>query len=266
MSGISAATRAELSKILTLPGAWIAAGVILALHVLVQIPPAGLFADAVANITSEGVIEIFAGQPQPATEAILGLCAGASLQMGLFLPVLASVIAGQEFRSRQLGLTVLAMPRTVPLLVAKLLATALYVSVVAILIAGISSAFVYAAVRDWNPGLLVTGEALVGHGRFVAFAVLFCLTAFAVTLTVRDTLIGVVVTVVLITVTMTQVLAGIAPEVDALFPLSAARNFMLDPGVNDLTAGRAHGLLVLAGWAAVTAVAAGVTLGARDAR
>ncbi|MEU7860735.1 hypothetical protein [Nonomuraea sp. NPDC049141] len=43
---------------------------------LVQLQPATLFADAVANITPEGLIEVFIGEPQPAAEAILGLLAG----------------------------------------------------------------------------------------------------------------------------------------------------------------------------------------------
>jgi ABC-2 type transport system permease protein len=260
-----AAIRAELTKIRTLPSVWIVTGLILALHVLVQLQPAELFADAVADITPDGTIEVFLGEPQPATQAILGLLTGASLQMGLFLPVLAAVIAGQEFRSRQLGLTVLAMPRTTRMMAAKLLATALYVLVVAILIAGISTAFMYVAVKDWNPGLLLTDEAFLGHGRFIVFAVLFCLTAFAITTAARSTLTGIIVTVALIAITMSQVLAGVAPDLDALFPLSAARNLLLDPGVNELTAGREHGVLVLVGWAAVTAVVAGITLSKRDA-
>lgn len=263
---MSAAARAELTKILTLPSVWIVTGIILALHVLVQLQTTGLFADAAAKITPDGIIEVFIGEPQPANEAILGLLAGGSLQMGLFLPVLAAVIAGQEFRSRQLGVTVLAMPRTVRVLTAKLLATALYVLVVAVLIAGISTGFMYAAVKDWEPGLLITGEAFLVHMRFIAFAILFCLTGFAITTVARNTLTGIIVTVALTAITMTQALAGSAPDLDALFPLSAARNLMLDPGINELTAGWEHGLIVLIGWAATAAVGAGITLGKRDAR
>ncbi|SDK76696.1 hypothetical protein SAMN05421874_11125 [Nonomuraea maritima] len=266
MNAMTAAVRAELTKIITLPGVWIVTGVILALDVLVQLQPAELFADAVAKITPDGNIEVFVGQPQPASEAILGLLAGGTLQMGLFLPVLAAVIAGQEFRSRQLGLTVLAMPRTVRMVTSKLLATALCVLVVAVLIAAVNTAFMYGAVRNWNPGLLVSGEAFAGHGRFISFAVLYCLATCAVTTVARSTLTGVIVTLAPAAVTMSQVLARTVPDLDALLPLSAARNLMLDPGVNDLTAGRVHGLLVLVGWAAVTAVAAAVTLSRRDAR
>lgn len=260
------AVRAELTKILTLPRVWIATGVVLGLHALVLIQSVRLNAEAVAGITPDGVIEIFTGTPQPATEAILGLLAASSLQMGLLVPVLAAVIAGQEFRSNQLGVTVLAMPRRGRLIAAKAVATAAHLLLVAVLIAGISTAFMYAAVEDWNPGLLVTGAAFLGHGRFVAFAVLSGLTGFGITVIARSTLVGVIVTIAQIAVTMTQALAGAAPALDALLPVSAARNLLLDPGINRLTAGPGHALLVLIAWAGVTTAVAGITLGRRDAR
>ncbi len=266
MIAVLHATRAELTKILTLPGVWIFLGVMLALDVLVLAQPARLFAEAVAAITPDGVIEIFTGQPEPATEAILGLLVSSSLQISMLLPILAAVIAGQEFRSGQLGLTVLAMPRRGGLLVAKILALTAFLLCVAILIAGVSTAFMYAAVKDWNPGLLLSGDAFLGHGKFVVFAVLFSLTGFAITVIARGTLAGVTVVVALIALTMTQVPSGTAPALDSLLPVSAGRNLLLDAGVNRLSAGPGHGLLMLVGWALVTTVVAGITLGGRDAR
>lgn len=266
MINILAATRAELTKILTLPSVWIVTGIIFTLQSLILLQPARLFADAVASITPDGIIEVFNGQPQPATEAILGLLVSSSLQVGLFLPVLAAVIAGQEFRSQQLGLTVLAVPRRGRVLAAKLLASGLYVLGVAILVSAISTAFMYLAVKDWNPDLLITADAFAGHGRFLAFAVLISLTGLAITLIARSALTGIIVTVALTVITMTQLLATAAPAVDALFPLSAARNLLLDPGINNLTASPEHGLLVLTGWTVVTAVVAGIALSRWDAR
>lgn len=256
------AVRAELAKILTLRGAWAVTGVILALHVLVLAQQAGLYAEAVAGITPDGVIEIFVGQPEPAERAIIAAVVAGALQVGVFLPVLAAVVAGQEFRAGQLGVTLLAMPRRGRVLAAKLLATGLFVLAVAVVMAGVSVGFMYAAVKDWNPGLLVTGETFLGHARFLAFAVTYSLIGLAVTVAARSSLAGVVCTVVLFAVTMIQA----APDLDVLLPLSAARNLLLDPGVNDLSAGRGHGLLVLCGWAAVTAAVAGVALRVRDAR
>ncbi|MFI6507688.1 ABC transporter permease [Streptosporangium sp. NPDC050855] len=260
------ATRAELSKILTLPGVWIVTGIILALDVLVMSASAGLYAEAVANITPDGIIEIFIGEPQPATGAVLDMLVAASLQIGVFLPIPAAVIAGQEFRSHQLGLTVLAVPRRGRLLAAKVLATTAYLLAVAVLIAGISTAFTYAAVKDWNPGLLLTGDAFLGQGRFVVFAVLFSLTGFAVTVIARSTLIGIVVTVVLLALTMMRSPDRTGPGLDAFLPAGAGRNLLLDAGANHLSAGPVHGLLVLVGWALVTTLIAGITLGRRDAR
>ncbi|MEU4836036.1 ABC transporter permease [Streptosporangium sp. NPDC023615] len=266
MSTVLHATRAELSKILTLPGVWIFTGIVLALDVLIVSASAGLYAEAVANITPDGIIEIFIDDPQPATEAILDMLVASSLQIGVFLPIVAAMIAGQEFRSHQLGPTVLAVPRRGLLLVAKTLALTAYLLVVAILIAGISTASTYAAVKDWNPGLLLTGDAFLGQGKFVVFAVLFSLTGFAIAVIGRGTLAGVVGVVVLIAFTMVQSPSEAGPALDAFLPVGAGRNLLLDAGANRLSAGPGHGLLVLAGWALVTTAVAGITLARRDAR
>lgn len=266
MSALLAATRAELTKIRTLRSVSLVSGGILALQVLVMVPAMGRYAEAVAGITPDGIIEIFTGQPEPATEAILETLVASSFQMTQFLPAVAAVIAGQEFRSRQLGPTLLAVPRRGRLLAAKALAATGYLLVLTMLIAGISTAFTYAAIKDWNPGLLLTGDAFLGHGKFIAYALLSSLITFAVTVVARSTLIGIVVTVALLTVTLSQVLAGAAPAVDALFPLSAGRNLLLDPQMNRLTAGPAHALVVLIGWALATTSIAGVVLSRRDAR
>lgn len=266
MIDVLAATRTELTKILTLPSAWIVTGIILALHGLIQLQASGLFSEAVAEITPDGVIEVFIGQPRAATDEILGLLVSSSLQAGLFLPMLAAVIAGQEFRWKQLGPTLLAVPRRGLMTAAKLLATALYVLALAIVVSAISTGFMYLAVRDWNPGLLVSAEAFAGHARFLAFAVLSSLTWLAITLIARSTLTGIMIAVGLVAITMTQLLAASAPDVDALLPFSAARNLLFDPGINNLTAGPGHGLLVLTGWAVATATAAGIVLSRRDAR
>jgi hypothetical protein len=261
-----AAVRAELTKILTLRVTWIVTGGILALHLLVNVANLGHFSTAAAGITPDGLIELFAGRPRPAHRAIVDLQVAASLQMGLFLPGLAAVLAGQEFRAHQLGRSLLAVPRRGVLITAKTVAVAAYLLFVSVLIAGISTAVLYVAVRDWDPGVVVSGAALLGQARFLAFAVLWGLVGYAVTLIARSTLIGVVASVALIAVTMTQVLAGLAPALDALFPLSAGRNLLLNPEENRLTAGPAHALAVLLLWPLLTVAVAGLLLHRRDAR
>jgi ABC-2 type transport system permease protein len=263
---VRSAIRSELTKIVTLRGVRVFTAVIVGLHVLILLQPTRLFADAVAGITPDGTIEVFAGQPQPANQAILGLLVASSLQISLLLPILAAMIAGHEFRARQISTTVLAVPQRKRLMAAKVVAAGVYLLGVAVVIAAISSAFMYLAVEDWNPGLLASGEALLGQAKYVAFAVLFSLTGFAVTIIARSTIAAIFVTLALITATMTQLLARSAPAVDALLPLSAGRSLLLDPDINQLTSSPTHGLVVLLAWAVASTVAAGATLVVRDAR
>lgn len=265
MNAVLTAARAELTKIISLRPVWIVTGVVIALHLLVSAANVRLNAEAVDRITPAGMIELFT-DPQPAHRAIVGFLVASSFQMGLFLPGIAAVIAGQEFRSHQLGQSLLAVPRRGRLIVAKTFATVGYLLFVSVVVAGISTAFMYVAVKDWNPGLLVSADAWRGQGKFVAFAVLTGLIGSGITMIARSTLVGVIVTVVLIAVTMTQLLAAFAPALDALLPLSAARNLLLDPADNKLSAGPHHALIVLVAWPLVTTTAAGITLGRRDAR
>ncbi|MEV6816266.1 hypothetical protein [Micromonospora sp. NPDC051296] len=266
MSVVLAATRAELTKILTLRGTWTVTGVILALHLLICVANLRQNTEAVANITPDGLIELFAGLPRPAHPAIVDFLISSSFQMGLFLPALAAVLAGQEFRARQLGQSVLAVPRRDVLVTAKTLAVAAYLLCVSLVVAGISTAFMYAAVRRWDPTVVTSDDALLGQSRFLTFAVLSALVAYALTLIARSTLIGIIASVALIAVTMTQVLAVFVPALDALFPLSAGRNLLLNPEDSRLTAGPAHALVVLVLWPVLTTALAGLLLHRRDTR
>lgn len=266
MTAVAAAVRAELTKILTLRVTWIVTGGILALHLLISVANLGQTGTAVADITPDGLIELFVGEPRPAHRAIVDFLVSSSFQMGLFLPGLAAALAGQEFRARQLGWSVLAVPRRGVLVFAKTVAVAAYLLFVSLVIAGVSTAFMYAAVRDWDPGVVVSGDALLGQARFLTFAVLWALVGYALTLVARSTLIGVVASVALIVVTMTQVLALHLPALDALFPLSAGRNLLLNPEDSRLSAGPVHALVVLLLWPLLTVTVAGLLLHRRDAR
>ncbi|GAA4603510.1 hypothetical protein BJY16_004643 [Actinoplanes octamycinicus] len=258
--------RAEVAKIVTLRSTWLATGLILALHVLVQSANLGVTRDAVAAITPRGTIELFLGDPQPARRALLEMLVASSLQIGIFLPVLGAMIGGQEFRARQLGQSLLAAPRRGRLMLAKTVAAAGFLLLVAMVVAAISAGFLHAAARDWDPGLVISADAWRGQAKFLAFAVLTGLVSLAFTVLGRGTLPGVLSTVGLTTLTMTQVLAGPAPALDALLPLSAGRNLLLDPAAAELSAGPGQALAVLTGWAVLALAAAGMALSRRDAR
>jgi ABC-2 type transport system permease protein len=266
MRTVPAAARAELTKIFTLRSVWLITALVLGLHVLVNWSAMSLYRDAVDQIGPDGLIEIFTGERNPATVEMLDSLSGGSLQMTMFLPVLAVVIAGQEYRSRQLGLTLLAVPQRGRLLAAKVLAMTGYTLLVAILIAAISTVFTYAEVKNWNAGLVTSPAAVRLDLAFLAYALLFSLVSMSATMVVRSTLIGVMITIALVAVTMTQILAMTAPAVDALLPMSAGRNLLLDPTLSTLSSGPRQAMLVLIAWAIVGITAAGVTLSRRDAR
>ncbi|GII76147.1 hypothetical protein Sru01_11290 [Sphaerisporangium rufum] len=262
-----AAARAELTKIVTLRAVWFGTGAIVALHVLVLAQNVAADTAAVHAITPDGMIERFPGDVRPAREALVEYLAAASFQMDLFLPLVAAVAAGQEFRAGQLGTSLLAVPRCGRLVCAKTLATGGFLLALAVAVAAISTAFMYVTVKDWDPGLPVSAAALAAQGRFVAHAVLSGLTTYAITMITRSTLAGILVTVGLAALTMTQVLASIAPALDALVPLSAGRNLILSPGDGiTLSAGPGHAMAVLITWATVTTTVAALALTRRDAR
>lgn len=265
MSAMRAAVRAELTKIITLRGGWLLLGAIVSLHLLVEWRALGLYAEAVSAIAPDGTIEVFAGQREPAEAAMLDGLVAASLQMSMFLPALAAVLAGHEFRGGQLALSVLAVPRRGRLMVAKALAAAVAMFVAALLVAAVSTTFTYLAVADWKPGLLLTTGAVAGQVKFLGYAVLLCLASYAITIVARSTLVGIMVGVVLLAATMTQVLATY-PVLDSLLPVSAGRNLLLDPAMSDLTSDPPRAAVVLAGWALLTTLAAGIALARRDAR
>jgi ABC-type transport system involved in multi-copper enzyme maturation permease subunit len=266
VTAVFAIVRSELTKILTAPFIMLVTGIILVLDAVILLQPMQLYADAVANITPEGVIEIFRGQRRPAEEALVGQLVAASLQAALFVPVLGALIAGQEFRDGQIGTSVLAVPRRGRLLVGKTIATASFVVLVAILISSLSSLFMYVAVREWDPSILWSGAALLGQAKFVFFAVSYTITVFAVTVAAGRTLAGIITIVVFLGLTMSQVLAAFAPWADALVPMSAGRNLLLDPVGNALTGDPGSAAVVMVAWVLVTVCAAAVVLRRRDAR
>jgi ABC-2 type transport system permease protein len=263
---VLAVTRAELTKIITLRSVWFAAGGVLALDALVGAENVGANTAAIRAITPDGMIEIFTGEPQPAVAAVLDQLAGSALQMNIFLPVLVAIIAGQEFRHGQLGVSLLAVPHRARLMTAKTLAVMLFLVVTSAALVTINVAFMYPAVRGWDPGLLLSASALRGYGMSVLFTALFACVPLAITVTARSTLAGIVASVVLVVVTMTQALTSLSPRLDALLPVSAGRDLLLDPALGPLSGGRGPAGVVLICWAATTLALATLSLIVRDAR
>ncbi|MFB9884064.1 ABC transporter permease [Planobispora siamensis] len=246
---------------------WLISGAVVGLHVLLGLQNLDAETEAVREITADGMIERFPGIVRPAREALVEYLAASSFQMCLFLPCVAAVVAGQEFRAGQLGTSLLAVPRRGLLAGAKVLAVGGFLLFVSIVIAAISTAFVYLSIKDWNPGLPVSAEAWTAQVKFLAYAVLSGLTTFAITMIARSTLIGILVTVALTVLTMSQILAVFTPALDALVPLSAGRNLILVPDESlRLSAGPGHAMVVLVTWPLLATAVAATALCRRDAR
>jgi hypothetical protein len=254
---VTRALVAELSRIRSLRRFWLSAAVLIAVHVAVSAENLRQTRDAVARITPYGVIEIFAGEPEPARPALVGWLLASSLQMSLFLPVIAALIAEPE-----IGATLLAMPRRGRLIVAQAVATSAVLLVIALIIATVSGLFLYAEAGRWDPRLPISAPALHGQVTYLLFAVLAALPTFAFTLIARSALAGIVITVLLTAGTMLQ----FPSAVDRLLPLSAGRNLLLDPANERLSSGGGTAWVVLVAWALVSVAVAGTVLVRRDAR
>jgi ABC-2 type transport system permease protein len=267
VSALPAAFRADVVKLLTARPVLMATGGALALHLLISWANLGPNLTAVRQIAPDGTIELFEGEHRPAAQALADLLTSSSLQIVvLFLPVIAAVLAGQEFRPGQLGTSVLAVPRRGVLMAAKTLVCAGWTLIVTLLVEVISGLFMHLAVRDRVPGLLLRSDVLADEAKLLALAALIAVVGFALTTLVRSTLLAIVSLMVLMVVTMTQVLARAIPALDALLPVSAGRNLLLDPRENALSSGPLVASVVLVAWALVSTLAAGYVLSTRDAR
>lgn len=264
-----AAVRAELTKLATLPGLWLLTAALLAVHLVSLLASYGLYADAVAGIGADGMIEIFQGERLPAVPEMTEQLVAAVFTTVPLVPVAGALVAGAEFRSGQIGLSLAAVPSRPRLVVAKAVATAVYPVLLCAVLAAVTTAVMYPAVSSWRPGILVDGDVLRGYLAVTLVAVCATQLALGITLLTRRALAGILVMAVLLGATITQVLAAVAPALDAALPVSAARNLLFrdSAGISPpLTSGPAVATAVLLLWAGVALVAPALVLGRRDAR
>ncbi len=85
----------------------------------------------------------------------------------------------------------------------------------------------FPVVAGWNPLILVSPAVLAGYGRVVFVAVCLTVIALGVTLAARRALAGVIVIGLVFFAGISQVLARVSGQLDAVFsPYSAARNMV----------------------------------------
>ena len=184
----------------------------------------------------------------------------------------APLLAGAEFRTGQLGVSVLAVPNRMRLVLGKTIATAIYALGFSLIVTAMTLLATYLAVKDWRPDLIWRPEAFIGFGGSILFVVAITLITFGITLITRRTMLGILIMMAFTGVVMTQVLYGISPVLDALTPVSAARNWLLQsegwgPGGGPAFSSSPEvGAAVLAAWAILAPVGAAFAIHRRDAR
>ena len=262
--------RSELTKALTLPSVWIIMVILTAVDLLFQLQLFLFNQELIANLRGDGT-SVVNSVPVVADESVFGDYVASIFNPAILLPLLSTVTAGAEFRTGQLGMSVLAVPRRMRLLVGKIVAVAFHVLILGMLWIGAAKVLLHLALHGWEAGWTPSAWSprfLLADARILLFMVTAALFAYAITLIARRTLVGVIVAVVLIMVTMTQMLTLISPAVDALALFSAARNLVLAGGdvAVPLTGSAVQGAAVLIGWAVLACAVAVAVVTRRDAR
>ena len=262
--------RSELTKALTLPSVWIIMVILTAVDLLFQLQLFLFNQELIANLRGDGT-SVVNSVPVVADESVFGDYVASIFNPAILLPLLSTVTAGAEFRTGQLGMSVLAVPRRMRLLVGKIVAVAFQILILGTLWIGAAKVLLHLALHGWEAGWTPSAWSprfLLADARILLFMVTAALFAYAITLIMRKTLIGVAVAVVLIMVTMTQLLSLISPAVDALALFSAARNLVLAGGdvAVPLTGSAVQGAAVLIGWAVLACAVAVAVVTRRDAR
>ncbi|MFT3875340.1 MAG: hypothetical protein QM708_02775 [Propioniciclava sp.] len=263
--------RSELTKIVTLPSVWITTGILLALSIYFQFLLTSSIHGYLETLDANGMHWWFR-RPVPADLSVMEDIGGAVFNPGIFFPVLGAVIAGAEFRTGQLGHSVLAVPDRVRLVLAKTVAAGLHALAFGLLFALMTLISGYLGVKDWRPDLIWRPEVLAGIAGSVVFVVVITLITFGITLVVRRTMIGILIMMGFTAILMTRAFYAISPVLDAAMPISAARNLWLQAGTyTDVdrpaySSTPAMAALVLAGWVVIAVVGAVIAIQRRDAR
>ena len=269
MTTLLPAIRSEVTKILTLRSLMVYSTVLLLLCAGIQAVSLSLFVDAVAGIDPEGMIEIFEGSPAPAVPEMTEQLVAAMFTPVPLLPVTGALIAGSEFWTGQIGASVVATPSRVRLILAKTIATALFTVAVCVAFALVTTAVMFPAVQDWRPEILVSPAVLGGYLRVTLVAVCTTTIALGITMLTRRAITGTLVMALLLGVTITQVVAAISATIDAVLPLSAARNLLFHDARDitpPVTSGPWTAAFVLSAWALAAVAASVVMTERRDAR
>lgn len=221
-----ATIRSEFTKIITLRSVWIITFILLAVGLFFQYASGTGFLESLKSIDENGMHWEYR-RPVDAEIDFFSTIGSAIFNPGVLFPLLGAVIAGAEFRTGQLGVSLLAVPSRTQMIISKIIATTVYTLSIGIIYTIMSLVTAYFMVKDWRPELLWSHEVFIQISGNLFFLVAVTLITLGITLILKQTLSGILVMGVFLGITLTQILAGISSLLDALTPISAARNFLL---------------------------------------
>ncbi|MEZ5085691.1 MAG: hypothetical protein R2722_05400 [Tessaracoccus sp.] len=272
MSTVITIIRSEITKIRSLPSIWIVTAALLALAAYFQFLLTDSIHEYLKTLDGDGM-HWWYRRPVPADLSIMEDISGTVFGPGLFFPLLGAVIAGAEFRAGQLGVSVVAVPRRIRLVIGKIIAVTFAALAFGLLFSLMTLFFAYLGIKEWMPGLIWRPEVLSGLAGSVVFIVVMTLIAFGVTLITRRTMFGILIMMGFHAILLTQAFSAISPILDAVTPMSAARNLWLQAGkLTDVGGGPPFSssptvaAIVLAVWVVAVLIGAVVAIQRRDAR
>jgi ABC-2 type transport system permease protein len=231
---------AELTKIRTMPAAWLAAA-------------GALLANTLLGLLAATDVVRLAGRDGHVAIAELGTVLLAPAYLLAVLPVLA---AGNEYRGGQLRVSLAAVPERGRYFTAKLLATTAVTAVAAVCVVA-PGYLVQHALADGVPAAL--GGILARSAGYL----LLGLIGFGLAVLTR-TIVTPLAVLSCAPVLVATTLGGIVPGLVRLLPHEAALSFLGMPASPELTIDPAAGLLVLVGWAVLAVGAAWTAVTRRD--
>lgn len=256
-----ATIRSEWTKTFTLPSVWIMTGVLFVVFFYFQSMSFGFYSETVAHLIAGEIAEA------EAVDSLQGDLMASIINPGILMAFFGPIVAGAEFRAGQSGMSVVAVPDRTRLVASKVIVAALFALGVWLTWYVIGAALMLLSANEVGAAVLFNGGFFSRFFRVLLFMVSLTLFPLGLTLVARRTLIGVVTSMVFLTLTLSQVVAMVSPTVDSLLPVSAARNLVLryDETPVPTSSGPVHGALVLIAWTVVTCVVAAVVTKRRDA-
>ncbi|MBO0994403.1 hypothetical protein [Bacillus sp. SD088] len=265
-----ATIRSEFTKIITLRSVWIITFILLAVGLFFHYQSAVGFLESLKSIDENGMHWEYR-RPINAELDFYSTIGTAIFNPGILFPLLGATIAGAEFRTGQLGVSLLAVPSRTQMVISKIIATIIYTLGIGITYTIMSLITAYFMIKDWRPEFLWSPQVYIKISGGIFFLVAITLITLGFTLITRRTLLGILIMGGFIGVTMSQAIASFAPAVDAWTPISAARNLLLQeaqlPDMGPLfSSSNLMGGMVLMLWLIGVLIISLILLKRRDAR